>query len=62
MERLLTVRQVAEILRVSEATVYRMEDKGELHRVKMPARVVRFTHEEVERFVEGRGESIFIQG
>lgn len=50
MERLRTVKEVADILGVSQTTIYRMMSDGRLNPLRLTDRIVRFTEEEIERF------------
>jgi excisionase family DNA binding protein len=51
---LLDAAQVAEILHVSERYVWRLGREGELSRVELPGRYVRFRRSDVEVFIEDR--------
>jgi excisionase family DNA binding protein len=51
--QLLTVDEVAEILRCSRAQVYAMVAEGSLNKVPLPYRATRFTRESVERLIRG---------
>ncbi len=53
MEQLLTVDEVAEILRCCRAQVYAMVAEGSLNKVPLPYRTTRFTRESVERLIRG---------
>jgi excisionase family DNA binding protein len=53
MQQLLTVDEVAEILRCSRAQVYAMVAEGSLNKVPLPYRTTRFTRESVERLIRG---------
>jgi excisionase family DNA binding protein len=55
-ERLLGVRQVAERLRVSTATVYKLCDRGELPHTRV-VNVIRVAPEELETFIARRGST-----
>lgn len=50
--RLYTVAQVARLLQVSERTVQRRIKDGFLCKVPMPGRLVRISHEELEKLLE----------
>lgn len=50
-DRLLTVREVAERLGVSTATVYKLVERGELAHVRV-SNAIRFTRGDLERFLE----------
>ena len=52
MEPLLTVDEVAEVLRCSRAQVYAMVAEGSLNKVPLPYRATRFTRESVERLIQ----------
>lgn len=54
MTDLLTARQVQEFLKVDRITIYRMLQDGRLKGIKVGSQW-RFTQEEVERILEGRG-------
>lgn len=49
---LLTTTEACQMLRVSRMTLHRLVQAGELRRVRVRARCVRFQRREVERFVE----------
>ena len=49
MEKLLTLKEVTEILRVSKRTVYRYIDSGELKAIKIGQ--WRFSQEDLSRFI-----------
>jgi len=51
-EKLLTVDEVAEILRVSPSTVYRRIQAGELPAVKLGHRQVRIKREDLDAYIE----------
>ncbi len=51
-EKLLTVEEVAEILRVSLTTVYRRIQAGELPYIKLGHRQVRVKPEDLEAYIE----------
>ena len=55
IEPLLTVGDVAEILRCSRGQVYAMATEGALAKTPLPYRTTRFTREEVERLLRGEG-------
>lgn len=51
-EKLLTVEEVAEILRVSLTTVYRRIQSGELPYIKLGHRQVRVKPEDLEAYID----------
>jgi len=51
-EKLLTVDEVAEILRVSPSTVYRRIQAGELPAIKLGHRQVRIKQEDLDAYIE----------
>lgn len=53
MDRLLTVDEVAEVLRCSRAQVYAMVTEGSLTKVPLPYRATRFTRASLERLIRG---------
>lgn len=55
--QLLTRREVADSLHVSERTVRRMEATGDLSPVKVGGRAVRFHSEELRRYLDSLKES-----
>jgi excisionase family DNA binding protein len=50
-ERLLTIKEVAELLRVAEATVYRLVKRGDLPAIKPSAKITRFRKSDIEAFL-----------
>ena len=50
MEHLYTVKEVSEVLGISQTTIYRMMADGRLNPLRLTDRIVRFTEEEIERF------------
>ena len=53
IEPLLTVDDVAKILKCSRAQVYAMVGEGSLRKVPLPFRTTRITRGEVERLLRG---------
>jgi putative molybdopterin biosynthesis protein len=51
MEKLYTIKEVAEMLRVSKVTLYRMMKDGKIQTVKLGRKTL-FTEEELDRFIE----------
>jgi excisionase family DNA binding protein len=56
--RLLTTRQVAELLAVSPATVLRRARAGEIPSFRLASNVLRFSADEVAAWLETRRESV----
>ena len=54
-EQLLTVKQVADILKVKEVTLWRMHKDGRLPRHKIGGTVVRYKKSEVEAYINSKG-------
>lgn len=54
MEKLLTIPEVAEILRLSKPSVYRLMASGQLKSVKVGGRTL-FKESELERFIDNLG-------
>lgn len=50
--QLLTVEEVAELLKVSPITIYRWLDSGQLPKVKFSRRAVRIKREDLQRFIK----------
>ena len=50
-QKLLTIDEVAEILRISKWTVYRLAERREIAHVKLGRRLL-FTHHAIDRFIE----------
>jgi len=50
--RLLTAEDIAAMLSVKVQTVYTMARRGELEKVKLSRRCLRFRADDVERFIE----------
>ena len=50
--RLLTAEDIAEILHLKVQTVYTMARRGELEKVKLSRKCLRFRASDVERFIE----------
>jgi excisionase family DNA binding protein len=55
MEKLFTIGEVAEMLRVSKPTVYRLMSGGELKCVKIGGRTL-FKESELKRFIDNLGK------
>lgn len=53
---LMTLKEVMEYLQISERTVYRMIEAGELTRYRVGKRNIRFKREEVERLLRTGGK------
>jgi excisionase family DNA binding protein len=51
MEKLYTIKETAELLRISKATLFRMMAEGTITPVKLGKRSL-FTEEELTRFIE----------
>ncbi len=58
MIQLLTADQVAEVLVCSPATVRRLAREGKLASIQVGARLVRFTSETVEQYVEASFQAV----
>jgi len=54
MNRLLTLKEVAERLRLSPQTIYRWVRTGKIEPIKLPNRQLRFRESEVETLLERR--------
>ena len=50
--QLLTAEDIAEILHLKVQTVYTMARRGELEKVKLSRKCLRFRADDVERFIE----------
>ena len=50
--RLLTAEDIAEMLHLKVQTVYTMARRGELEKVKLSRKCLRFRADDVERFIE----------
>jgi excisionase family DNA binding protein len=50
--RLLKAEEIAQMLSVKVQTVYTMARRGELEKVKLSRKCLRFRADEVERFIE----------
>ena len=55
MKRLLTIEEVAEVLKVSKATVYRLVSEGELPVIRFRGSV-RIGPDSLHRFLQDHGE------
>lgn len=55
-EELLTPQQVASWLQIPLSAVYAMSHRGEIEKVKLSHRRLRFTREAVERFISEKTE------
>ncbi len=53
LSRLLSIKEVTEILGISRATIYRMIDAGEIKAYKI-GKGVRFKQEEIEEYVDSK--------
>ena len=54
---LLRVSEAALLLRVSTATVYRLLDRGQLHRVRVADRAIRIPEESIRDFINRGGQA-----
>lgn len=54
--RSLRPKEVADILGVNKTTLRRMEDRGELHPIRLPNGHRRYRAEEIERIIGGHLE------
>ncbi len=54
---LLRISEAAAALRVSESTIYRLLDRGRLHRVQVLDRSTRVSEESVQEYVRNGGEA-----
>jgi excisionase family DNA binding protein len=52
--RLLTARELAEMLAVSPETILRWTRRGELRAIRLPGRAIRYREAEVEEWLEQR--------
>ena len=50
--QLLTAEDIAEILHLKVQTIYTMARRGELEKVKLSRKCLRFRADDVERFIE----------
>jgi excisionase family DNA binding protein len=50
--RLLTAEEIASMLSIKVQTVYSMARRGELEKVKLSRKCLRFRADDVERFIE----------
>jgi excisionase family DNA binding protein len=57
-DRLLTARQVADLLGVSAETVLRWTRRGELPGFRLPGRALRFREDEVEAWLQERATTV----
>jgi len=55
VESLLTVKEVAETLKVTERTVYNLIERGDIPRVKV-GRAVRIRREDMKDYIERQSE------
>lgn len=53
--RLLTAEDIAAMLRVKVQTVYTMARRGELEKLKLSRKCLRFRADDVERYIERKG-------
>jgi len=58
VERLLTVSMVASILGISPKTVHKLVREGKLACVKVTARDRRFTHEQIQQYIESQSTCV----
>ena len=56
MERLLTTREVAEILNINHRTLYRWIQTGKfnVHPIKISPKVIRYRESDIKDFIESR--------
>jgi excisionase family DNA binding protein len=57
-ERLLTARELADMLGVSTETVLRWWRRGELPGIKLPGGAVRFRQSDIDRWLEQRARGV----
>lgn len=55
-ERFLTIREVAEELRVSRMTIYRLVHEGELESQRISKRTIRISKSALERYLKSQEE------
>lgn len=56
VDKLLTTKQVAELLSISERTLWRLVSSGRLPKpIKLSARTVRWKHSDILAFIEAGG-------
>ena len=56
MEKLYTIGEVAESLRVSKPSIYRLMSSGQLKSIKIGGRTL-FKESEIERFIDSLGQA-----
>ena len=56
-DRLLTAREVAELLGVSTETVLRWARRGELPAIRLPGGAIRFREDELDALARGAGDA-----
>jgi excisionase family DNA binding protein len=54
LERLLRPQEAADLLAISKASVYRLHAQGALRGVHVTDRSIRFTPDEIRRYIEER--------
>ena len=60
-ERLLTARQVADLLDVSAETVLRWTRRGDIPAIRLPGGAIRFRPEDFDAWLEGRAVGVSSQ-
>ena len=51
-KKLLTVKEVCELLSVSKTTVYKLIKEGKLHPIKLTPKATRFSMEDIEALIQ----------
>ena len=49
---ILTVRETAKLLKVSEATIYRMVEKDEIPYIRVGEKIIRFSRSDLKRWLD----------
>lgn len=60
MEKLLTVKEVAELLGLTRMSIYLMVHRGQIPHVKIGERILRFDQEEIRKWLEAKKRDVQI--
>ena len=55
---ILTVRETAKLLKISEATIYRMVEKKEIPYIRVGEKIIRFRRSDIDRWLSDSTQTI----